>query len=106
MDHAAIAFYVLFGLLCGVGGFIGFKKAGSKASLIAGTASGLVVLVAALLLGTGFLDWGYRLGGLVSLLLLGRFFPAFLKTKKWMPQGVMAVMSAAGVLLTLLTYIF
>jgi uncharacterized membrane protein (UPF0136 family) len=105
MNNVAIAFYVLFGVFACVGGFIGFKKAGSKASLIAGSISGLFVLTAALLLATGSLDWGYRLGGLVSLLLLSRFLPAFIKTKKWMPQGMMTVMSLLGVLLTLLTYL-
>ena len=39
------------------------------------------------------------LGGVVSLLLLGRFLPAFLKSKSLYPAGIMAALSLVGVVI-------
>jgi len=75
---------------------IGFKKANSRASLIAGGVSGLLLLAAAGCVAAGLGTLGFSLGGGVSVLLASRFVPAYLKTKKWMPQGMMAVLSGMG----------
>lgn len=94
----------IFGVLTIVGGVIGFVKAGSKASLIAGGISGVLLLVAGWLV-TGNPTAGMVLGLIVSILLAGRFVPAFLKTKKPMPAGMMSVLSIVGLVLTAL-YLF
>ena len=95
----------IFGVLTIVGGVIGFVKAGSKASLIAGGISGVLLLVAGWLVASGSVMAGMILGLIVSLLLAGRFLPAFLKTKKPMPAGMMSVLSVVGLVLTAL-YLF
>ncbi len=94
-------FFIVFGLLTIAGGVIGFVKAKSRASLIAGAVSGLLLLAAAMLMRSQPLA-GEIMGLVVSLLLAGRFVPAFLKTRAPMPAGMMSVLSVIGVVLTLL----
>lgn len=94
-------FFYLFGLLTIAGGVLGFVKAKSKPSLIAGSISGALLLLAAWLMQTrGHV--GVLLGLVVSLLLLGRFGRAFAQTKKLMPAGLMALLGTIGALLTVL----
>ena len=50
MIGPAKIYFIVFGLLTIVGGVIGYVKAGSTASIIAGSISGLLLLVAAFLL--------------------------------------------------------
>jgi uncharacterized membrane protein (UPF0136 family) len=99
-EFAQIYLYV-FGALTIVGGVIGFVKAGSKASLIAGGISGVLLLVAGWLTASKPTA-GLVLGLILSLLLAGRFVPAFLKTKKPMPAGMMSVLSIVGLVVTAL----
>ena len=87
-----------------VGGLMGFKKAGSRASLIAGGTSGLFLLAAAGLVSGGITLAGLALGGGVSALLLSRFLPAYFKTKKVMPQLVMSLLSLLGLAAALWGY--
>ena len=98
MSFALAAYYGLFGLVALGGGVFGFVKAKSRASLIAGIASGTLLFIAAGLALTARSVGGAVLGGLVSLALVGRFLPAFLKTKKPMPAGLMAVLGVGGVI--------
>lgn len=99
-------YYLVFGVLTILGGVMGFVKAGSKASLIAGGVSGALILVAAGLVMTGHVQNGLILGLVVSSLLEVRFFPAFVKTKKIMPAGMMTALSMAGTLLSILALVF
>lgn len=95
-------YFIIFGSVAEVLGILGWVRAKSKASLIAGLASGLLLTVAGIL---GFLHFdraGLWLGGGVSLLLLGRFLPAFLRTKALYPAGVMAGLALGGVILAAL----
>ena len=82
-------YYFIFGALTILGGVIGFIKAGSKASLIAGGVSGALILVAAWLVMSGSAQAGLILGLVLSSVLEMRFLPAFLKTKKPMPAGML-----------------
>ena len=100
MTSVAALFFVLFGVLSIAGGVIGWKKAGSKASLIAGGISGALLLVAAASAFSGKVTVGLALGGVTALLLAGRFVPAYLKTRKSMPQGMMALCSLVALALT------
>jgi uncharacterized membrane protein (UPF0136 family) len=104
MSLATIVFATI-GVASGVGGFMGFKKAGSKASLIAGASSGAALLVAAGLTASGYVVAGLAFGGVTCLALAGRFIPGYLRTRKLMPAGVMAALASGGVLTALLGFL-
>jgi uncharacterized membrane protein (UPF0136 family) len=104
MSLATIVFATI-GVASGVGGYMGFKKAQSKASLIAGGVSGAVLLVAAGLTASGFVTAGLALGGVTCLALAGRFIPGYLRTRKLMPAGMMSVLATGGVLTALLAFL-
>lgn len=95
-----VRFYLFgFGVLTIAGGVMGFVKAKSRASLIAGTISGGLLIVAGYLVGSsGRLGLIVGLG--VSAALASRFVMAYRKSKKVMPAGLMAVLGIAGVILT------
>jgi uncharacterized membrane protein (UPF0136 family) len=97
-------YFIIFGLLTIVGGVIGFVKAGSTASIIAGSISGIALIVAAYLL-PGNLVLGLAIAGLVSILLAGRFIPAYLKTGQVMPAGLMSLLSVIGLILAIVAWI-
>jgi uncharacterized membrane protein (UPF0136 family) len=96
--------YLLFGVFSIVGGVVGFKKAKSRASLIAGGGAGVVLLSAAASVLSGNTTLGLAVGGVTSLLLGVRFIPGYLKTKKMMPQGIMAGLSAFSLVATALAH--
>ncbi len=98
-------FYFIFGALTILGGVMGFVKAGSKASLIAGGVSGVLILVAGWLVSKGSTQAGLILGLVISGVLEMRFLPAFVKTKKVMPAGMMAVLSMIGSVLSILALV-
>jgi uncharacterized membrane protein (UPF0136 family) len=104
MIGPAKIYFIIFGLLTIIGGVIGFVKAGSTASIIAGSISGILLLVAAFLLPQN-LPAGLILAGVISILLAGRFVPAFLKTGQAMPAGLMSVLSVLGVIVAIVAWI-
>ena len=104
MIGPAKIYFIIFGLLTIIGGVIGFVKAGSTASIIAGSISGILLFVAAFLLPQN-LAAGLILAGVVSILLAGRFVPAFLKTGQAMPAGLMSVLSVLGVIVAIVAWI-
>ncbi len=90
----AVILVTVYGFFSLVGGAIGFVKAKSKASLIAGTISG------ALLLGSAYeMTQNVRVASLVALivaLLLGaRFLMTWQKNRRIMPDLLMIVLSLA-----------
>ena len=97
-------YFIVFGLLTIAGGIMGYVKAGSTASLIAGSISGLLLLLAAFLLPSHVL-LGLALGGIVSLLLIGYFLPAFFRTGKMMPAGMMSLLSVLGMVFAIVAWI-
>lgn len=90
--NANVILWVYFGFLL-LGGLVGFLKAGSKASLIASSILSIPILLCAL----GTLSLGFAKGFLVFLLLFFAF--RFAKSKKFMPMGLMAVLSAIALTL-------
>lgn len=96
-------FFWIFGALTIIGGVIGYVKAKSKASIIAGSVSGVLLLLAAWLM-TGMPTAGMGLGLAISVLLAGRFVPAFLRTRGFMPAGMMSLLSVLGIVLTVLYF--
>jgi uncharacterized membrane protein (UPF0136 family) len=97
-------YFIIFGLLTIAGGVMGYVKAGSTASLIAGSISGVLLLVAAFLLPSHVVA-GLAIGGIVSLLLAAQFLPAFFRTGKMMPAGLMSLLSILGVVFTIAAWI-
>ena len=96
-------YFIVFGLLTIVGGVIGYVKAGSTASIIAGSIAGILLLIAALLL-PGNLALGLALAVVISIALAGRFIPAFIKTGRLMPAGLMSVLSVIGIVMAIVAW--
>jgi uncharacterized membrane protein (UPF0136 family) len=83
----------IYAVLLAVGGLIGYLKAGSRPSLIAGSISGLAAL-GALGLSVGNSRLGVPLGLLLSISLFIVFGHRYaVKTRKFMPSGLLAVAS-------------
>ncbi|MGB7345302.1 MAG: TMEM14 family protein [Pirellulaceae bacterium] len=80
----------VFGAFVVFGGIMGYVKAGSKASLIAGSITGGLLLVSAFLI-TRDITAGKILGIVVSLVLLAQFGPSLLKKLKVMPNLLIVV---------------
>jgi uncharacterized membrane protein (UPF0136 family) len=82
---------IVLAVLVIAGGVMGFKKAGSKASLISGTVSGLLL---AACFGFSFVQIEPALiGALVLMVALDVVFAIrLMKTKKFMPAGLMIVL--------------
>ena len=102
--EAAKIYFVVFGLLTIAGGVVGYVKAGSVASIIAGAITGVLLLVAAFLLPE------HRVAGLataliVSLLLAAQFVPKLLRTGRVMPAGIMSVLSVIGIIAAIVVWV-
>ena len=92
----------IYAVLLAVGGAIGYIKAGSRPSLWAGLGSALASLVA-LVISLQNARWGMGLAALIALLLAGFFGYRFLaKTRKFMPAGLLAILSVVMLVLALL----
>jgi uncharacterized membrane protein (UPF0136 family) len=95
----------IYAVLLAVGGIIGYTKAASRPSLIAGLASALAAVVA-LALSFQNARLGMGLGSAVAALLLLFFGYRFaLKTRKFMPSGLLAVVSLAVLAVAILVLI-
>ncbi|WP_435007767.1 TMEM14 family protein [Tundrisphaera lichenicola] len=90
----------IYGFLLIVGGIIGYRKAGSRPSLIAGSLSGIVAF-AALAVSTRSL-LGFQIGAALAALMLVVFDIRYFKTRKFMPSGLLAALS----LITLVILVF
>lgn len=83
---------VIYGILLIVGGVMGKVKGNSSASLVAGTLAGVAALI-------GFwksLDdpmTGFMIGAMVGLMLTGIFISRFVRSRKFMPAGLILIMS-------------
>ena len=103
MIGPAKIYFIVFGLLTIVGGVMGYAKAGSTASIIAGSICGILLLLAAFLL-PGNLAVGLALAAVVSIALAGKFVPAFIKTGQLMPAGLMSVLSVIGLIMAIVAW--
>jgi uncharacterized membrane protein (UPF0136 family) len=102
--EAAKIYFIVFGLLTIAGGIIGYVKAGSVASIIAGAITGVLLLVAAFLLPDHRVA-GLTIALIVSVLLGVQFVPKFLRTGAVMPAGVMSLLSVIGVVAAVVVWI-
>jgi uncharacterized membrane protein (UPF0136 family) len=96
MIWATRIYFLIFGVLTITGGIIGYVSKGSVPSIIAGTITGILLLVAAFLL-PAHSSVALSLALIVSLLLAGQFVPKLIRTGQIMPAGMMSVLSILGV---------
>lgn len=92
--------FIVWALLLYVGALMG-SKAGSKVSLIMGLISGTLVLVGVYLIAAQGRS-GYLFLAGINALLTATFLQRLLKTKKFMPSGMLLVLSLAMFVFTLL----
>jgi len=97
-------YFLIFGALTILGGVIGYVKAGSVPSIIAGAITGVLLLVAGALLPE------HRAAALaaafiVSLLLAAQFVPKFIRTGKVMPAGLMSILSVIGIVVAVVAWL-
>lgn len=97
MQTTAMEIWV-YGVIMMLGGIMGYVKVGSKASLLSGVGMGLALLA------SGYGVWhGSRDSLIVSVvvaaLLVALFAIRLAKTKRFMPAGVLAILSLAAVII-------
>ena len=91
---------IAYGILAIVGGIIGYVQAKSKASLISGIISGLLLVTAGVmqLQGQGL---GLILAIVVTIALIIVFAIRLAKTRKFMPAGLMTALGVAALVIML-----
>ena len=92
---------IAYGILAIVGGIIGYIQAKSKASLISGTISGLLLIFGAVMQ-LQRQNWGLLLATVVTVLLVIVFTIRTVKTRKFMPAGLMTVLGIAALVIMVL----
>ncbi|MEM8611493.1 MAG: TMEM14 family protein [Cyanobacteria bacterium P01_H01_bin.105] len=81
---------LIYGILAAVGGIVGYLKVKSKPSLISGLISGLLLIVGALRAAQGIAS-GLWVVKIVTLVLIIVFIIRLIRTKKFMPAGLMVI---------------
>ncbi|OLA99276.1 MAG: hypothetical protein DMF36_04955 [Verrucomicrobia bacterium] len=102
--EAAKIYFIVFGVLTIAGGVVGYVKADSVASIIAGSITGILLLVAAFLL-PEHRAIGLATAFIISLLLAAQFAPKFLRTGRVMPAGMMSILSVIGVIAAIVAWV-
>ena len=92
MERNAALATLIYGILVGLGGLIGYLKAKSKPSLIAGGVSGVLLIAGAI---AGLWEWDRApvVNLTLAALLLVLFAARFARKKKFMPAGLLAGLS-------------
>ena len=95
------AFYLLFGVIAILGGALGFARAKSKASLIAGAITGALLIISGLVRAPS----AFILALVVSVFLLAHFGRSFLAKRKPMPAVPMIFLSVVCIVWTLVAWL-
>ena len=98
------SYLIFYGFILIIGGVIGRVRAGSKISLIAGVLSGILVLLGIFLL-TIDLMIGFGLIAAVSGLITISFIIRLAKTGKFMPAGMLCLLSLIATIVSVLQLI-
>jgi len=83
---------LLYAVVVIAGGVMGYVKAQSKPSLISGLISGVALLIAGVITFQNY-NVGMTLAAILAIALLIVFAIRFRKTNKFMPAGLMAILS-------------
>jgi len=102
--EAAKIYFIVFGVLTIAGGVVGYVKAGSVASIVAGSITGVLLLVAAFLL-PEHRAIGLATAFIISLLLAAQFAPKFIRTGRAMPAGMMSILSVIGIIVAIVAWV-
>lgn len=86
---------IAYGFLALVGGILGYRQAGSHASLISGGISGVLLLLSGILQAAG-IPWARGLAALITGALVVVFIMRWIKTRKPMPALLMIVAGLAS----------
>jgi uncharacterized membrane protein (UPF0136 family) len=81
---------IAYGVVAIIGGIFGFVKSKSKASIISGSISGLGLLISGIASAQNQ-EWGKIAGMAIAALLVIVFVVRLIKTKKFMPAGLMII---------------
>ncbi len=92
-------YFLIFGVVMIAGGVMGFVKARSVPSLVAGGLSGLIFLLSALAPAGGYSTW-MIVDLIVCVLLAGRFVPALLR-RKFNPAAYVVPLAIIGVIVAI-----
>lgn len=91
MMNPGVMVAIAYGILAILGGIMGYVQAQSKISLLAGCGCGILLLISA-----GFYlqgqSWGLGAAIAVTVVLLLAFLMRWLKTRKFMPAGLMLIL--------------
>ena len=104
MNAVAAVAVMVYGVFTAVGGVIGYVKAKSTASLIAGLGCGVALVVCALGMQRGSLVSALASGG-IAVLLGARFFMTWRQRRRLMPDLLMVLLSMATVCLVALSLV-
>mgnify|MGYP002079663939 CR=1 FL=1 len=102
MEKIATYVVLVYGFLLIAGGVIGFMQAKSKASLIAGSISGAVILASGIMMLQG-IKLAVYLALVVTLALSVVFFMRWSKTRAFMPSGMMLILNEITFIIVLLS---
>jgi len=96
MEQTAIEIWV-YGTIMILGGIAGYVKVGSKASLLSGVGMGLALLA------SGYGVWrgsesSLVVAEVVALLLVVLFAVRYVKSRRFMPAGMLAILSLLAVI--------
>jgi len=105
MLDAAKFYFIAFGVVTIAGGVIGYFKAGSVISIVAGAITGSLLIAAGVILRL-HPELGVGLALLTSLVLAAQFIPRLLRTRRLVPAGVMSVLSVIGILIAVATWVW
>lgn len=81
---------IAYGILAMLGGIFGYRRAKSQVSLISGIASGLLLICGGIVQLWGQ-SWGLLLATIVTAILEIVFAIRLVKTRKFMPAGLMII---------------
>ncbi len=92
---------LIYGVLVALGGVMGYVRAQSVPSLVAGGIAGLLLIASAVAMMRGPFQVGWWAALIIAVLLLLRFGSAAFSNFKMMPGGLMIILSVIAIIVLL-----